>query len=236
MDRLLGVQCTTFLFMQNNELLSKMRIAAGALAPADCVLEVALVAGDGSCLEEVERALMDGWALPRQQEFAAGRLCGRRALLRLGEPPVPLLRDADGLPLWPTRVVGSISHCRSIAAAALRRRNGVNTLLGFDLEKTNRLSQRASRRVLHPREVSFAGDDQVRATVLFSLKEAFYKAQFPRWRTPGNFQDIALAVDMEAGRAHVVALDTRFDPELVNLQFRFSLSGDYVLSLCCSQY
>jgi 4'-phosphopantetheinyl transferase EntD len=220
--------------MKNDGTLRKIKLAAASILPVGCVIEVSGVEVAPSFLSDDERALMESWALPRQQEFVAGRLCARRALEKLGQPAMPLLRDADGLPIWPTGVLGSITHCRGIAAAALRRADGVDTLLGLDLEKTNRLSERARRRVLHPCEVSFAGDNQVRATVLFSLKEAFYKAQFPRWRTPGNFQDIGMGVDMDAGRALVTALDARFNPGLAALQFRFSLVGDYVLSLCCS--
>lgn len=214
--------------------MGKLKSAALSIVPPCCALEVSATDVDSSFLSAGERALIEGWALPRQQEFAAGRFCARRALEVLGRPPAPLLRDVDGLPLWPAGVIGSITHCQGIAAAVVRLADGVGALLGIDLEKTNRLSERASRRVLHPREVTFAGDDQARATVLFSLKEAFYKAQFPRWRTPGNFQDIALEVDMEAGRALVTALDVRFDSGLTGLAFRFSLVDDYVLSLCCS--
>jgi 4'-phosphopantetheinyl transferase EntD len=188
---------------------------------------------DSSLLFEKERALVEGWAVARQQEFMAGRFCARRALAASGRMEVAILRDADGLPLWPEGVVGSITHCRGIAAAVLRSITGPDSLLGLDLEKTNRLSVSAGRRVLHPSEAKFAGDSQIRATILFSLKEAFYKAQFPRWRTTGNFQDIGLEVDLASGRAEVGALGGRFDPELSGLRFRFALVGDYVLCLCC---
>lgn len=190
---------------------------------------------DQSSLWDDERFHIEDWAAPRRREFAAGRLCARRALVALGRLETGLLRDADGLPVWPEGVIGSITHCRGMAAAALREVTaGSDTLLGLDLEKTNRLSAGASRRVLHPLEVAFAGDDQVRATIFFSLKEAFYKAQFPRWRTAGNFQDLGLDVDLNAGRATVAALNERFDAGLSALQFRFSLVDDYVLSFCWS--
>lgn len=220
--------------MEIDRTLRKLRLATASLAPTGSAFEVSAMAVDHSFLSKNERALIDGWGVARYQEFAAGRLCARRALSALGRPEAELLRDADGLPLWPAGVIGSITHCRGIAAAALRPADGPNTLLGLDLEKTNRLSAAASGRVLHPLEVAFAGDDQVRASILFSLKEAFYKAQFPRWRQQGNFQDLGLEVDLSAGRAVVGVLDGRFEPGLAALRFRFSLVDDYVLSFCWS--
>jgi len=107
-------------------------------------------------------------------------------------------------------------------------------LIGVDIEKTSRLSAAAIKRVMHPLEQGFVAGDQVKASILFSLKEAFYKAQFPRWRTTGNFHDLALGVDMEAGSAQVVEIDARFAPNLAQLRFGFRLVDDYVVSLCWS--
>lgn len=221
--------------MDEDSILQKLRSAGLSMKPAGSAFEVAGSGVDASFLSPGEHALIEDWASPRQMEFTAGRLCVRRALVGLGRSGGELLRDTNGLPLWPEGVSGSITHCRGIAAAALRPFCGETaTLIGLDLEQTNRLSAAASHRVLHPLERGFAGADQVRATVLFSLKEAFYKAQFARWRQHGNFQDIGLKVDLEAGQAVIAALDERFDQELVALRFRFALVGDYVLSLCWS--
>lgn len=208
-------------------------IEVGArIIPAGCKLDVADVVDDISDLEPSELELMAGWASHRQHEFATGRRCAREALDSLGfGGRARLGADADGVPVWPEGFVGSISHCRGVAAA-LAGLTCEYALVGLDLEKTNRLSGGAMKRVLHPEEVEFVQDDQVKASILFGLKEAFYKAQFPRHRTQGNFQDLALSVDTAAGRAKVSALDARFAGELRALNFAYSLVGDYVLSLC----
>lgn len=218
--------------MEETEILSELKRAAARIAPEGCAVEAASLGVDPSFLSELERARIAGFAEPRREEFVAGRWCARQALRALGRPPCELLPDADGLPLWPTGVVASITHCRGLALAAALSATGPETLLGLDLEKTNRLSLSATRRVLHPREAEFAGEDQVRASILFSLKEAFYKAQFPRWRTNGNFRDIALVVDFESGRGRIQYLSKQFDRRLTGLRFRFSLVGEYVLSFC----
>src|SRR5215475_9485627 len=57
----------------------------------------------------------------RRREFASVRHCARRALRRIGLPPAPILPDADGVPRWPTGVVGSMTHCEGYRAAVVAR-------------------------------------------------------------------------------------------------------------------
>ncbi len=209
----------------------ELQAAVDAIARDFCSTVVASIGDDVADLFAAERALIESWAPHRQREFASGRVCARQALEARGIAAVELLPDADGLPNWPAGSVGSISHSRGIVMAAVALEDDLS-LIGLDLEKTNRLSEAAMRRVVHPLEECFVGGDQVNASILFSLKEAFYKAQFPRWRTTGNFHDLALRVDADAGRAEVLELAPRFAPELSGLNFRFRLVGDYVVSLC----
>jgi len=209
----------------------QLKLAGAALAPSGSAFEVALVE---DCLAELspkQRELVDSWAPHRQREFATGRLCARRALAVHELDGGDLLPDAEGLPRWPEGSVGSISHSRGIALAVVARTSDYS-LLGVDLEQTTRLSEAAIKRVVHPLEEAFVGSDQLNASILFSLKEAFYKAQFPRWRTTGNFHDLALEVDLVDGVANVLEIDARFAPELASLQFAFRLVDDYVVSLC----
>jgi 4'-phosphopantetheinyl transferase EntD len=63
------------------------------------------------------------------------------------------------------------------------------------------------------------------------LKEAFYKAQFPKWRAVGNFSDLALEVDLAKESAKIREMDARFSPELMRLKFCFRIVDDYVVSL-----
>lgn len=217
--------------MPPEEISEKLQAALDALAPDGCVGVPAPV-GSASLagLSTDETEWTQSWAPHRQEEFATGRQCARRALALIGAEWGVSLPDGDGLPGWPEGFLGSISHSRGLAMAVAAP-SMKYSLLGLDLEKTNRLSEAAMRRVLHPLEATFAADDQAKTSILFSLKEAFYKAQFPRWRTLGNFGDLALCVDPDAGTARVVEMDARFAPELEGVLFSFRVVGDYVLSL-----
>jgi len=109
-------------------------------------------------------------------------------------------------------------------------------VIGLDLEKTNRLSRAAMKRVLHANEIDFAGGDAARASLIFCLKEAFYKAQYPTWQTTANFNDLALDVDMDKSLARISYIDTCFPEDLRRLAdlmaFRFRFFDDYVVSFC----
>ena len=209
----------------------QLQTALEALAPKGCTCMVSVIGEELGELSSEEFSLTGGWAPHRLREFATGRQCARDALRVLEIVPGSLLPDTDGLPRWPVRAVGSISHSRGVAMAVVGAEAAVS-LLGLDLEKTNRLSEAAIRKVVHPLEASWMAGNQVNASILFSLKEAFYKSQFPRWRTAGNFQDLALCVDLDAGVAQILEMDAHFAPELRRLRFAFRRVDDYVVSLC----
>lgn len=216
--------------MSSGKTIAQLREVAHVIVPKGAAFEVAIIDQLAADLLLEERQLIESWAPSRQREFVAGRMCARQALDLLGVDTSGLLPDADGIPQWPEDTVGSISHCRGVAMAVAAKSADCR-LLGLDLEKTNRLSAGAIKQVLHPIEEIFAGGDQLKASILFSLKEAFYKAQFPNWRAVGNFSDLALEVDLTNGSAMVREMDARFSPELMRLRFSFRIVDDYVVSL-----
>lgn len=142
---------------------------------------------------------------------------------------------ADGVPVWPDEWLGSISHSKGVVGALVAPVPHCQ-LLGFDLEHTDRLSPAAMARVVHPAERSWVAGNQQRASLLFSLKEAFYKAQFQRWRQPANFHDLALVVDEALRSARVQWIGDCFADELrgavEQLNFRYALNGKMALSMC----
>ena len=216
--------------MSSGETIAQLREVVDVIVPKGAAFEVAIIDQHLVELLPEERQLIEAWALSRQREFVTGRMCARRALDLLGLGASRLLPDADGIPQWPEGMVGSISHCRGVAMAMAAKSVDCR-LLGLDLEKTNRLSAGAIKQVLHPIEEIFAGGDQLKASIIFSLKEAFYKAQFPKWHAVCNFSDLGLKVDLDKGSAKIREMDARFSPELLRLRFCFRIVDDYVVSL-----
>ena len=77
--------------------------------------------------------------LERRREHATVRACARSALARLGQRPTPILNDADGVPIWPAGVVGSLTHCRGYRAALVALGTDVASV-GVDAEPHEALS------------------------------------------------------------------------------------------------
>lgn len=155
----------------------------------------------------------------RRAEFAAGRLLARQALADLGAPAVDLLPDADRVPIWPEGFCGSITHARcktqSLCAVAVAMLSAQRSL-GLDIECDQALSPRVIKRVVMPdeaRRVAALGLSLADVSVLlFSAKEAVYKAQYPVTRTFLDFSDVEVRLDpdgagfratlqLESGRA-----------------------------------
>jgi 4'-phosphopantetheinyl transferase EntD len=137
----------------------------------------------------------------RRREFVTGRACARQALARLGRAPVAIPSGPRGEPLWPPGVVGSITHCRGYRACAVAEAADLRSV-GIDAEVDAPLPEGVLDEVAFGREramVARAGASVCLDRLLFSAKEAIYKAWFPvaeRWL---GFEDVELTIDVAGG-------------------------------------
>jgi 4'-phosphopantetheinyl transferase EntD len=152
-------------------------------------------------LFDAEREALGRAVEKRRREFITGRACARLALRRLGAPVVAIPSGPRGEPLWPPGVVGSITHCRGYRACAVARSDAV-TALGIDAEPNEPLPDGIAEDVLHGRERELAARWTAPVDLprlVFSAKEAVYKAWFPltgRWL---GFEDVEVSVDPAGG-------------------------------------
>ncbi|MGO9956733.1 MAG: 4'-phosphopantetheinyl transferase family protein [Solirubrobacteraceae bacterium] len=140
-----------------------------------------------SQLTPVEAHALGAAAPRRAAEFATGRSLARLALCGLGIRGATIARGADREPIWPTGVVGSITHCTGYCAAAVAVADAVRSV-GIDAETHAPLPPGILQRVALPEEAAWtrahagAGIHWDRA--LFSAKESVFKTWFPltrRW-------------------------------------------------------
>ena len=128
----------------------------------------------------------------RQAEFSAGRHAARMALGLLGLPPVAIPQGKDRAPVWPVGLAATITHSASAClAAASRDLRG----LGLDLEPAEPLEQALWDSILHPDEQARAAatpDPGLAALLVFSAKEAAYKAQYPLSRQLFDFDTLGV--------------------------------------------
>lgn len=171
----------------------------------------------------------------RRNEFIVGRRCARSALAQAGLKPCALAPDENRVPQWPVGAVGSISHSVDLCCAVVARSDAI-ACLGVDLETTTRISSGVIERITHPLERDYVKDDPARGSLIFSAKEAFFKAQFPRWKKWVNFDDLAFQVDASSDRLAVLEAAAHLPADLrsaiKNMQFRYAFLDNYVLTLC----
>ena len=120
----------------------------------------------------------------RRRDFAAVRSCARACLERLGYASVPILPGVGGAPTWPAGIRGSMTHCTGYAAAAVGTVPPISAI-GIDAEPDAPLPDGVLGLI-----ATAAEHDHLAATqrecegphwdrLLFSAKEAVYKAWFP---------------------------------------------------------
>lgn len=161
-------------------------------------------APDQAPLYPEEEAIVARAVDKRHREFTAGRACARRAMVKLGLPPRPVLKGARGAPLWPENVVGSMTHCDGYRAASLVWSSELASL-GIDAEPHAPLpdgilaavslaSERDCLARLAARQPAVHWDH-----LLFSAKESVYKAWFPLTGKWLDFEDVDIEVHAAPG-------------------------------------
>lgn len=132
--------------------------------------------------EEIRRSVAK-----RQAEFLAGRFVATKALIRSGfvDSSVPIIAIGKNRePIWPTGYVGSITHNKNTAICAIDEIKKT-TLLGIDVETilndemaseiASHIHNEAEKLVL----VNNGFTSNEATTLIFSAKEAIFKALYP---------------------------------------------------------
>jgi 4'-phosphopantetheinyl transferase EntD len=140
----------------------------------------------------------------REKEYCLGRYCAQQALeaLHSNNHSSKIESSPHGFPIWPNGINGSISHSKGLCLSAVAKSIDYEAI-GIDVEQFNRMKERSIERIVNPLEKAQIGNDLKKATLLFSIKEAFYKAQFPLHKSPLNFNDVALNYDFIAQTAQL---------------------------------
>ncbi len=170
-----------------------------SLLPDGVEVETGVPGDHASSMHPQEAELAVRFADVRRAEFATGRALARSALRRLGVADHALLPGSDRAPLWPSGVVGSISHTRKLCGVAVARRGAVRSL-GLDIASDEGLARKLWKRILGSRELAWlettpAVDRDGIAMVIFSAKECFYKCQYPLSQRLLGFHDVELELD-----------------------------------------
>ena len=173
-----------------------------------------------------EQRYTQGMVDKRRAEFQAGRACARRVLAELDVVYFPLLRNEDRAPIWPTGVVGSISHCDDVCWAVAAKTNEVQGL-GADVEAVRSDINLPVELICSDGEalVALAAqfDCSVSLKLVFSAKESVMKAYYSATGALLEFLDICLHFDDISRQFEVISIR--------NATFRVkSLTGRYFIN------
>ncbi|SEN32753.1 4'-phosphopantetheinyl transferase EntD (siderophore biosynthesis) [Pseudorhodobacter antarcticus] len=164
----------------------------------------------------------------RALEFAAGRAAARMAMAALNIAPTAIPHGDDRAPIWPPGLNGSITHSATACLAALTR---APTLIGIDLEPATPLDPDLWPIILSPSERSALGPNAaLQAKLIFSAKEATYKAQYPRSQTLLDYMAMEITLGPQTFTARFT-LDVPGFPKNTQLTGHHTHSQNHVLTL-----
>ena len=152
----------------------------------------------------------------RQIDFLVGRYCAFRALRDLGISPSErtLGTDKDRVPIWPTGVVGSITHTKDYGAAIAGSQTHFKGI-GIDAELIiDNANDALAKHICVPQELETLSskaemDRRELLTLVFSAKESLYKAIFPSQRKFFGFQSAKVtSIDCSKNELSIQLLST----------------------------
>ncbi|WP_447507066.1 4'-phosphopantetheinyl transferase family protein [Acinetobacter oleivorans] len=158
----------------------------------------------------------------RKNEYLCGRILAQAVLKHHLDLDQPLTSMREHLPIWPTHVLGSISHSQNKLIVALSN-NAI--YLGVDIEHwvTSEFAQESAHLVLTPSEFDLWKtkaceffDFARYVSLIFSVKESLYKAVYPTAKQYIDFLEASI-------------VDINFENQTLTLTFLPEIQQRYQL-------
>jgi len=158
----------------------------------------------------------------RKNEYLCGRVLAQAVLNHHFSLDQPITSMHEPLPIWPSHVLGSISHSQNKLIVALSN-NAI--YLGIDIEHwvTSEFAKESAHLILTPSEFAlwktraceffdFAGY----VSLIFSIKESLYKAVYPTAKQYIDFLEASI-------------IDINFENQTLTLNFLLEIQQRYQL-------
>lgn len=158
----------------------------------------------------------------RKNEYLCGRVLAQAVLNHHFGLDQPITSMREHLPIWPTHILGSISHSQNKLVVALSN-NAI--YLGIDIEHwvSSEFAQESAHLILTPSELdlwkSKAAEffDFARyVSLVFSVKESLYKAVYPTAKQYIDFLEASI-------------IDINFENQTLTLTFLSEIQQRYQL-------
>jgi 4'-phosphopantetheinyl transferase EntD len=190
---------------------------------------------DSTVLLPEELDLLEGASIKRIADLSTGRHCARNAMEALiGHRPA-VLRGHGREPIWPQGVVGSIAHSAKMAGAMIAMKSDFSAI-GIDIETVGDVRRELWDLMFDDQEqqlILSKENPDVWATLLFSLKEAFYKLQYPITGKFLDLTDVSIADDNGDIRFKLTSniVDLK-GIDLTSIRSRWTIINDQLITIC----
>jgi len=173
----------------------------------DIVLVISSIQSSADMIYQEELEYVKNAATKRINEFSTGRLCARNALEILGINYFPVHAGNDREPVWPDKIVGSITHCKDLVGVAVAKNDKYHSI-GLDIERIKKHRYDISRHICTKHEKEWisrhhADNHDLIVTLIFSIKESIYKACYQYKNIKLGFQDCSIKPDLSTNKAMV---------------------------------
>ena len=166
--------------------ISAITFLADQLIPKSCHLKTGEVSAYQKELSKEELRNIEKSNKYRIREFKAGRSLAKEAAKNFGVNISSLPTSFYGYPIWPEKIVGSISHKVGFCGV-LMASSEVFTSIGFDIELVESLDKAVWKVFSLDEEIEQAKDCNMErsffANSIFSAKEAYFKCLSPIYLT-----------------------------------------------------
>jgi len=170
----------------------------------------------------------------RLVDLSTGRYCAIKALEQLGikDAIIPIGKERE--PIWPDGIVGSISHCDKLVGAIVAKKTD-HISLGLDIEEIGRVTPDLWDLVFTENEKNYLSglsdeDMLVQSTVIFSIKEAFYKFQHPLTKTFLDFLDVEVYLPY-MHNVVILSEEISTESEIRKNKIKYFFDNDCVISI-----
>jgi 4'-phosphopantetheinyl transferase EntD len=180
---------------------STLQKALDAMAPPGVLIgHRCLSEGDENALLPAEAISFVRSVLQVRRASGAVRIVARDLLARLGCAPCAIPKARSGAPVWPAGIIGSLSHDKDVAVAAIALDRNFGSI-GIDVEPAEPLPPGLLGMVATPAEQARLTMNPCSGRLLFAAKEAVYKAVHPLDQIFLEHHDVE--IDFANGRATV---------------------------------
>ena len=151
-----------------------------------------------------ELALTKKMSSKRLYDFSSGRYAARKLLLNYEIEKHPILIGENRAPIWPTGIIGSISHSENLCIAVISDKKALNSI-GVDIESSKRINADILPLICNEEEISHikllekASNINIltNAKLIFSIKESLFKCLNPLINNWIDYKEMQVKIDLK---------------------------------------